>query len=99
MLIKAKIHFRKRDEPFKGFISTWITHRTFTHKVFEKVLIELKKTPILLNIQYIKIKYRRDNPVSVSFKTEEDEAAFMLLISGGDGLEIDVDDEWYNNWW
>jgi len=96
---KAYITFRKRDIPFKGYISTWQTHRQFDKQNFKKILAEFKKIPILLNIQYIKIKYRSCNQISVSFSNEADEAAFILLTSNGaDGVQIDVDDDWFD-WW
>ena len=53
----------------------------------------------MVNIQYVKVKYRTANYITVSFKTEEDEAAFLLLTSAGHaGVEIEVDDSWYG-WW
>ena len=98
-VMKVEVKFNQRKKPFKGFISTWETHRQFDKQSFKNVLAEFKKVPILLNIQYIKVKYRTANAISVSFKTEEDEAAFLLLTSAGhSGVEIEVDDEWYSYW-
>ena len=89
---KRSISFYKRAKPFKGFISTWLSYAVFTRSESRQIFTQFKNMPILTNMQYIKVKYRNYNCLSVSFDNEADEAAFLLLISGGEeGIEIEYD--------
>jgi hypothetical protein len=99
-LVKVNLTMIQEDKPFRGFISTWTTIYRFDKHDAKHIISEFKKIPILLNIQYVKRKYRSSNHVSVSFKNEEDEAAFILLTSGSvqPYVEIEVDDSVHCFW-
>ena len=77
------IYFEKSVKPYKGFTATWQTIEGCTHAEAKEIINEFKKIPIITNVQYIKRKYRTWNNIAVSFKSEEDEAAFLLLSNGG----------------
>jgi hypothetical protein len=79
--------FQKMDKPFKSFVATYTTRRVFDMREFKQIVEQFKEMPILTNIQYVKRKYHRRNYIAVSFKTDGDEAVFMLLASGGIKLE------------
>ena len=81
--------FQKIDKPFKSFVATYETTRAFGMREFKYIVEQLKDIPILTNIQYVKRKYHRSNFIAVSFKTDADEAAFILLTSGGIKLKYE----------
>jgi len=91
-IVTHTINFSERHKPFKGFISTWETDGGYNHTSAVNMIAEFKKIPILMNIQYMKRKYSHYNKITVSFKTEEDNAAFMLLSSGGISITYDYCD-------
>lgn len=84
-------YFLKKDKPFKGFIATYETVRTFSMREFKQIVEQLKLTPILTNIQYVKRKNCNSNFIAVSFKTDADEAAFILLASSGVKISYEFD--------
>lgn len=84
------IRFNREATAFKGFISTWMTWGHYDKGSAKQIINQLKNNPLLTNIQYVKRKYSAYNGISVSFKTEADEAAFLLLTSGGnEGISVE----------
>jgi hypothetical protein len=77
------VRFFKDVKPFKGFYSTWLTVVLYEHKVAIQIINQFKKHPYMTNIQYHKRKKWGVNSISVSFKTAEDEAAFLLYSVSG----------------
>jgi hypothetical protein len=82
-LITTKIYFREREKPFKGFLYTYITDSRFDKKSAKLIINQLKKSPLVSNIQYVKEKYNLVNRISISVRTEEDNAAFLLFAHNG----------------
>lgn len=83
MISEYNIFFYKNEKPFRSFYSTWSTHVYYEHKTALYVIGELKKHPYITNIQYRKIKNSTLNSITVSFKTEADEAPFLLYSNNG----------------
>ena len=89
--VEYEEYFIKLDKPFKGFVATYRTNQSFTLRQFKRIVEQFKETPILTNIQYVKRKFLTRNYIAVSFETDADEAAFMLLASSGIKISYDCD--------
>lgn len=90
-LINDNVRFFKSNETFKGFHSTWLTVVMYEHKVATQIINQLKDHPYITGIQYYKRKRWGVNSLAVSFKTEAEEAAFVLLSNNGIPVKYEVD--------
>lgn len=89
--VNDTVRFFKDVKPFKGFHSTWLTVVMYEHKVAMQIINKLKVHPYIMGIQYHKRKKWGVNSISVSFKTAEDEAAFLLYSTAGIPVTYDIE--------